>query len=228
MLRLFFRARFFTALLAFGVFVTSAHAQELRGYGVKAVAASSTTTDYLAGRSESLWGMGVAAFAEWHVAGPLSVMPQLEYAPRGVRQRFVRGTDGSSFQTTSAKARLHYVSLPLFAKASYRFEETPFTLYAMLGPRVDLMVGRQSGTFDFEDESISSSLTDRYDRTTFGMSGGVGLEIDLSEDIALTLEARQHRDVTASVEEGGTQFVDTTGGDMRNLATDVSVGLKWR
>lgn len=220
--------RFFVALLAFGTVATSVNAQAPTGYGVKAVAASSTTTDYLAGRSESLWGAGVAAFAEWHLAGPLSVMPQLEYAPRGVRQQFVRSTDGGSFQTTSAKARLHYVSLQLFAKANYRFEETPFSLYAMLGPRLDLMVGSQSGTFDFEDASISSTLVKRYNQTAFGISGGVGLQINLSEEIALTLEARQHRDVTASVEEGGSQFVDTTVGDMRNLATDFSVGLKWQ
>jgi len=222
------RARLLTALLAFGFVAVSANAQELSGYGVKAVAVSSTTTDDLAGQSESIWGAGVGAFAEWRVAGPLSVIPQLEYAPRGVRQQFVRGVEGDGFQTADAEMRLHYVSLPLFAKAGYRFDGTPFTIYAMLGPRLDIMVGRESGAFQFEDETVPSSLAERYDQAAVGISGGVGLQIDLSKGIALTLEARQHRDVTASVEEGGTQFVDTTTGDLRNLATDFSVGLKWQ
>ena len=219
---------FLAALLTFGSAIHNAEAQGLTGYGFKAIAASSTTTDYLAGQEESLWGVGVAAFAEWHIAGPLSVMPQLEYAPRGVNQLFAVGNDEGRFKSTRAETRLHYLSLPLFAKASYRFDETPFVLYATLGPRIDLLIGSDSGTFEFEDESISSGLAQRYDQTAFGISGGVGLQITISEDIALTFEARQHRDVIASVREGGTQLVDTTVGDIRNLATDFSVGIKWQ
>jgi hypothetical protein len=81
-----FRTYLLSGLRSLGSFVSSATAQAPDGYALKAVVVSSTTDD-LAGVTESLWGVGVAGAAEWQVAGPFSVVSQLEYAPRGIRQR---------------------------------------------------------------------------------------------------------------------------------------------
>ena len=197
------------------------------GYELKVVAVSSTTTDDLVGMTESLWGMGVAGAAEWQVAGPFSVLSQLEYAPRGIRQHLADTNVDSGSRLAGAETRLHYLSFPLLVKARYSFDEIPLALHATLGPRVDLMIGSEGGTFDFADGDVSADLDDRYDQTVIGLTGGIGLQFNVSERIALTLGVRQHRDLTASVEEGGTSRVDTTVGDMRNLATDYSIGIKW-
>lgn len=222
-----FPAHLLSVLFMLGSFVSSAMAQVPDGYELKVIAVSSTTTDYLSGTTESIWGIGLAGAAEWQLAGPFSALSQLEYAPRGVRQRLPDTNVDSGSRLTGAETRLHYLSVFLAAKASYSFEEIPLALYAKLGPRFDLMIGSKSGTFDFEDGDVSADLDERYDQTALGLAGGIGLQLNVSERIALTLEARQHRDVTASVEEGGTSRVNTTVGNMRNLATDYSIGIKW-
>ena len=222
-----FRTHLLSALLLLGSAVSSATAQAPDGYEFKVTAVSSTTTDHLAGTTEPIWGIGAAGAAEWQVAGPFAVRSQLEYAPRGVRQRLVDPNVDSGLRLTDAETRLHYLSVLLAAKAKHSFDEVPLALYATLGPRVDLMIGSESGTFEFEVGNVSANLDARYNQAAFGLAGGVGLELNVSERIALTLEVRQHRDVTASVAEGGARRVSTTVGDVRNLATDCSVGIKW-
>jgi opacity protein-like surface antigen len=221
------RTSFLSIFLVLGFFVSSAIAQVPDRYELRVIAVSSTTTDYLAGPTESLWGIGVAGVAEWQVGSSFSVLSQLEYAPRGIRQRLADTDADSGSQLAGAETRLHYLSMPLLAKASYSFEDTPLALYVKLGPRVDLMIGSESGTFEFEDGDVSADLDERYDQAALGLTGGIGLQFNVSERIALTLEARQHRDVTVSVEEGGTSRVNTTVGNRRNLATDYSIGIRW-
>jgi hypothetical protein len=63
------------------------------------------------------------------------------------------------------------------------------------------------------DDTEAGSLAERYDAVTLGMSGGVGLGIELGEG-ELTVEILQHRDLIPPVE------------GLRNLATAVSVGVK--
>jgi hypothetical protein len=229
------RTHVLSVLFVLGLFVSDVAAQAPDGYEINVIAVSSTTTDELAGLKIPIWGLGVAGAVEWQVARPfsaipqieLSVMPKLEYAPRGVRQSF-SDLDATGSHFVDAGTRLHYLSIPVFAKARYSFDESPLALYVMGGPRFDLMIESESGTFDFADGRLSSNLDERYERATLGLSGGIGLQIAVSERIAFTLEVRRHRDVTTPVDEGGTSPVDRTAGTMRNLATDYSFGVKWK
>jgi len=195
-------------------------------FGVRAEVVSSTVTDNLAGQTESLRGLGVAAQIERRVGGPVSARLELAYLPRGVRQELRdRSADGRS-QTVTAETRLHYFSVPVFIQAGLEAGSSPVTLTALLGPRLDVLIGRRSGTFSFSDGDRPAGLADRYDRVTIGASGGLGIAVDAGA-VTVTGELLQHRDITAPVDQGSTGRGTLTLDALRNVATGVSVGVRW-
>jgi hypothetical protein len=125
--------------------------------------------------------------------------------------------------------RLHYLSMPLLARVGGGLGTSPITVYALLGPRVDLLVEHgteTSSSFDlFYDGAVAGDLADRYDETTLGASGGIGVAIELGE-MDLTVEVLQHRDLTPPVDRGGASLFAYTLDPLRNLATAVSVGIE--
>ena len=132
---------------------------------------SSAVTDNLAGQTESLRGLGVAAQVKWRVGRPVSACLEVAYLPRGVRQELRdRSADGRS-RTVTANTRLHYLSIPVFIHAGLEAGSSPVTLYALLGPRVNVLIGSSSGSFSFSDGDVSAGLANRYDGVTIGASG---------------------------------------------------------
>lgn len=203
-----------------------AQAQSSLDYGARVSAVWSTTTDRLTGFSDPLWGIAAAAYAQKPLTGPISARLELAYLPRGFRQEILF-TDNDGFsELSAAKTRLHYLSMPVLATAGWSLGESPVSAYVLLGPRVEVLVARSSGTFSVRDDEVPADIGDRYDTVTLGASGGVGIGVDVG-DITVTAEALQHRDITPSVDEGGTSRTDVTLGALRNVATAISVGVRW-
>lgn len=201
-----------------------AHAQSDLTYGVRLSAVASTTTDRLAGVTDWLWGGGGTAYVERRLAEGYGARLEVGYAPRGVRQVFFGSATDVSGGRTEAETRLHYLSTSLFARADGSLG--PLRFYVLLGPRVDLLVGRRGGTFVFREKEVRARLADRYDRVSFGASGGIGVELGIG-DVGLTLELLQHRDIVAPVDEGSTSTYDYTSAPLRNLANAYSLGVRW-
>jgi hypothetical protein len=189
-------------------------------------AISSAVTDDLAGQTESRWGLGAAVYLQRRIGGPVSARLELAYLPRGLRQELRdRSADGRG-RTVTADTRLHYLSLPVFIQAGLEAGSSPVTLYALLGPRLDVLIGSSSGTFSFSDGDVTAGLADRYDTVTIGASGGLGVAVDAGA-VTVTGEVLQHRDITAPVDQGSTGRGTLTLDTLRNVATGVSVGVRW-
>ncbi len=226
------RSPAFAAILLLGtVFLNApltkpAWSQPVLQYGTRVEVISSAVTDDLSGQTESRWGLGAAVYVQRRVVGPVSVRLELAYLPRGVRQSFRDRSSESPGRRVTADTRFHYLSLPVLFQAGASAGSAPITLYALLGPRLDILIGSSSGTFSFSDGAVSADFADRYDSTTIGVSGGLGVAVDVGS-VTVTVEVLQHRDLTASVDEGGTNLVNTTVDALRNVATSVSMGVRW-
>jgi len=194
--------------------------------GARAELISSAVTSGIAGRTESLRGLGVAASLQRRVGGPGSVRIELAYLPRGVRQELLDRSAEAPGRTVTAETRLHYLSLPAFVQAGLEAGSSPVTLTAFLGPRLDVLIGSSSGTFSFSDGDVSAGLADRYDTVTIGASGGLGVAVVVGA-VTVTADVLQHRDITAPVDEGGITRGTLTIKPLRNVATSVSVGVRW-
>jgi hypothetical protein len=189
-------------------------------------AISSAVTDDLAGQTESRWGLGAAVYLQRRIGGPVSARLELAYLPRGVRQELRDRSADVRGRTVTADTRLHYLSLPVFIQAGLEAGSSPVTLYALLGPRLDVLIGSRSRTFSFSDGELSAGLADRYDTVTMGASGGLGVAVDAGA-VTVTGEVLQHRDITAPVDQGSTGRGTLTLDALRNVATGVSVGVRW-
>ena len=214
-----------------GLQTEPAHGQSDEGppvwqFGARAEVISSAVTDNLAGQTESLRGLGVAAQVKRRVGGPVSARLELAYLPRGVRQELRDRSADVRGRTVTADTRLHYLSLPVFIQAGLEAGSSPVTLYALLGPRLDVLIGSSSGTFSYSDGDVSAGLADRYDTLTIGASGGLGVAVDAGA-VTVTGEVLQHRDITAPVDQGSTGRGTLTLDALRNVATGVSVGVQW-
>lgn len=208
--------------------VQSARAQSSLDYGVR-TSAVSTTTDHPSGEEETLWGIGAAAYVERHVAGPFSARLELRYTPRRLRQFYYGWGSDLLERRARAKTRLHFLSVPLLARAGTSLGTLPINVYALLGLHADLLVSHSTETSSSSDSSsdrtAADPLADRYDEVTFGMSRGIGVAVDIG-DVALTVEILQHRDYVPTIE-----LVDVTPltlilNPLRKLSPAVSVGVK--
>ena len=220
------------AILLLSIFLLSgletqtAQAQPTLHYGARVEAISSAVTDDLAGQTESRWGLGAAVYLQRRVGGPVSARLELAYLPRGVRQELRDRSADVRGRTVTADTRLHYLSLPMFIQAGLEAGSSPVTLYALLGPRLDVLIGSSSGTFSFSDGDVSAGIADRYDTVTIGASGGLGVAVDAGA-VTVTGEVLQHRDITTPVDQGSTGRGTLTLDALRNVATGVSVGVRW-
>ena len=108
---------------------------------------------------ETDWRLGLRAgvFAEWHVAGWVSLVGEANYVQKG--------TEWSESDTYGS--RLDYVSLPVLAKLTiYDGDPRP---YLAFGPRIDFLIGKEV----HEDlESTYESL----DSTDLGGDVALGFE----------------------------------------------------
>ena len=211
---------FLLALLSVLVAPAPASAQIVDRIGVKGGLVSTSATD---GRDlldpERRTGWSAHLFAERDLSSFLSVVGEAGYTQRGFVETIEeRGPDGTVEQTSRANTRLDYLTIPVFAKLKYEF--TALRLYALAGPRLDVLVGREAGVFEFESapvDQVKSDLASIYTSPVLGATFGLGVSTSKGLPLRLMLEARWALDVTES----------STGvpRDVRNNAGMVMIGI---
>lgn len=203
------------ALILISGYLSESNAQLLKNYGLK-MAVTSAGQKYdltLVPRLETKRrvGFNVGAFAEWLDAPMFSILTQVEYAQRGIGQVFVvTGPNGPDpIGTKTLYSRLDYLSVPVLAKLT--LHSGLFSPYIMAGPRADFFLGYTS------DENASNSVYDKFKKTSFGGSAGVGVQITSILPVTLLAEGRYNFD-----------FADSYQTDLlkiRNNAFDFWLGI---
>lgn len=137
-------------------------------------------------------GVGAAVFLEWFDVPVLSLVTQLEYLPRGMKETFnVTSPDGPEvIGQVEIRNRLDYISLPVLAKA--RIDLGSIAPYALAGVRIDRLLGYDS------DRGAFDPVYADFKKTTVGGSAGAGLEIGSLLPVALLVEVRYNFDLTDS------------------------------
>lgn len=174
----------------------SSHAQWIDHFGVKGgITASSASDNMDQFDLERRSGWRGSAFAEKELLPFLSVRSEVGYTQRG----FVESTaevdvDGNE-TPLEATTRFDYLTIPLLAKLEYGVGAA--SLYALAGPRVDILVGREAGVFAFSGGDIESEIADFYDSTAAGGTLGVGVSTQMLP-AQVFIEGRYDVDLTDS------------------------------
>jgi len=169
-------------------------------------------------------GWSATLFAERDVLPFLALVGEVGYAQGGfVETMEERGPDGTVEQTVRANTRLDYLTIPVLAMLEYDF--TAMQLYAMAGPRLDVLIGREAGVFEFQSapiDQLESDVVSGYTSPVLGATVGFGASTSKLLPGQLLVEARWALDVTESFETE--MFVDAPR-DVRNNAAVVMIGV---
>jgi hypothetical protein len=124
----------------------------------------------------------------------------VEYAQRGFKEKqFVTSENSPEpIDVVRASTRLDYISLPILLKLQY--PSLVAGPYLLLGPRMDFLVNREPGKFEFMGGSFQiigeSGLHNVFDGQAFGGTVGLGLTADKLLPLPLLVEARYNFDFT--------------------------------
>jgi hypothetical protein len=190
------------------------NAQLFRSIGTK-VAYSSAFQDFdfasniSGGKRISV--INFSAFAELFDGSPLAVMVQCEYVQRGMRDRFaiISPTGPEIIGYDDKDSRVRYLSFPILAKI-YLLKGL-LSPYLLAGGRIDFMLSYKS------DDDAYSAVYNMFARSTYGLSGGGGMELVLSSELFMLFEARYNLDLKDSYR---TQFLR-----VRNNSIDFWFGV---
>ena len=207
----------FLFVLAMLFLPLSSHAQWLDGVGVKGGLTAASADDNMNHFDfDRRSGWEASAFAEKRILPFLSVRGEIGYTQRG----FVESTseidpDGNKVARRDATTRLDYLTMPLLAK--FKYNTTPLSIYALYGHRLDILVGRNSGAFEFSEGTVESEIAGLYESTVFGGAIGIGMETN-QLPTRLFIESRYDIDFTDS-------FGSDTSRSVRNNAFSVVMGI---
>lgn len=174
----------------------------LRGYGLKAGLVSSgvyTSPEDLYPGQDRRYGFGVVAYTEWFGASSFSAVTEAGYVQRGYHESLfeISRPSGEAVQS-EATSRLEYASVSVLAKVRH-FGEEKATGYALVGPRLEVLVHRDAGTLRTSDETYQSRIADNYDRWTVGGTIGLGIEVEDMLPETILLDAYYDFDLTNSL-----------------------------
>lgn len=201
------------------------HAQLLDGVGIQAGYVNAGVFGDVPGAAQGRGGVSVAVVAELRLNSSVSILPSLEYLQRGFAQEFTsHSSDGSGAVTTHAASRLHYLSVPLLLEGKYAMERLQLAPYVRLGPRIDVLLGREAGSFQINNEEIRSQIVDRYRTVIYGITGGVGIEFGFLP-LPVSVELRRNVDITASVPDRG-DAGDIVAG-LKNRTWQALIEIRW-
>jgi hypothetical protein len=175
------------------------------GLTLAAQSFSRGTSSYVTGRRV---GINAGYFVEWFDASMISVVTQLEYAQRGQRDVYVQTFEGRTWMTTS---RLDDLSLPILAKLSTKEKVT--SVYAVVGPRIDFLVGSQTDAEEFRP------ILNEFKKVILGASIGGGMEFNNVGFSQLFVEVRYNMDLQDSYRSNRYAI--------RNNAVDFWLGIVW-
>jgi len=165
---------------------STAQAQLIRGYGVKAGAvAASQSWDYTSGIDigpETRWGYDFGLFVEAINVPFISLLIEMHYVQKGFSMNTVitMSADPSFIDIRIGKPRLDYLSIPLLAKL--RFGMGGLTPFIAAGPRYDLLLNREAEGME--------AVYDEIKNTDAGITVVAGMELSVPLLVGITAEAR--------------------------------------
>ncbi len=205
-----------------------AQAQVLQHYGVRLGGNVSYLALELEGTGDTHFasdrhvGFQVAGFAEVLDTPSFSVLAELEYARRGYAGEIPETSRETPepvepIRIARATTVLHYLSVPVLARLRLPGERAVVP-YALAGPRVDLLVGRNPGRYEFSYGTFEDDTAEAL--AAFGVSGTVGLGAAFQSMLGreVRVEARYLFGLTDLLPEG--KAVDAS-----NRGIDFSVGI---
>ena len=166
-------------LILFTLFIIStSQAQLIRGYGLKAGATSSSqnwdyniscVSDFI---PETRWGINVGVFSEFFNISYLSLVTELNYIQKGMKEVLpvttITNPDGTGEYVTW-DTRVDYLNLSALGKL--RLDFNLFTPYILFGPKVDFEITQEHslGSADIVEENFNEVM--------YGLKIGIGSEV---------------------------------------------------
>ncbi len=194
--------------------VTMAHAQLVRSMGVKVGAvAANQRWSYAFGdlNTDTRWGFTGSAFMELLDIPVVSIILEAQYTQKGMSFRTPVTTAANPDATgdfITRRPRVDYLSIPLLAKA--RWETPVLDVYAMAGPRYDLLLTRHGDGVDI--------VIDQFRSAEAGATIGLGIETRQLLSVGLLAEVRYNL-----------SFGDAFSADLltvRNHTIDLMAGVR--
>lgn len=142
---------------------------------------------------------------------PFALLIQCEYAERGMKDEFIlTGPMGPEpIGTVYKYGRVRYLSFPLLVKIHVL--KGFLSPYVLAGGRVDFMLGSKS------DDDIFKPVYDKFTKSTYGLSGGIGAEFSPLDFLIIQCEGRYNLDLKDSYK---TQYLR-----VRNNSVDIWLGV---
>ncbi|KAF0153072.1 MAG: hypothetical protein FD143_512 [Ignavibacteria bacterium] len=184
------KSKFLVTVLVIFIFSKVVNAQLLSSFGMKiGVANAGQSWDYSGDLTtieifdKSRIGFAFGVYTEWFDLPLISIIAEAHYIQKGSKGEIIVATMDSPAGTGETKTitpRIDYLSMPLLAKL--RYETNSFTVYGIAGPRIDILIGKNS-------EAVGSVFDD-FKYTDIGGTFGFGFEIPITEIYFASCELR--------------------------------------
>jgi hypothetical protein len=197
---------FASLVLSFMSF-TSAQAQEKTpSYGFKGgLNFSNFYTDNV-DDSNILTGFNAGLYAKFPITNSIAIQPEINYTTKGSEQIY----DNAVFQGTS-KFNINYIEVPVLLVANLTDN---FNVH--VGPYAAYMVSGKTSTDTNFGSSTSELDTDDFNKFDAGISGGVGVDLDV-----VNFGVRYNYGLTKIGKDN-----NFTSSDAKNSVFNVYVGLR--
>ncbi len=143
-------------------------------------------------------GLGLGGFYTIQTSPTFGVQFEGQYIRRGSKID-LKGTDGVSTITLETEFQISYMEFPILARFSPNPEAT-FRPVIMLGPVIGFKTGADLKV-SFEGESESTSMSDQYKTTAFGLLGSLGFSAQVGKTSFLSVQARYYKGLTNPIED---------------------------
>jgi hypothetical protein len=186
---------------------TSAQAQEKTpSYGFKGgLNFSNFYTDNV-DDSNILTGFNAGLYAKFPITNSIAIQPEINYTTKGSEQIY----DNAVFQGTS-KFNINYIEVPVLLVANLTDN---FNVH--VGPYAAYMVSGKTSTETNFGSSTSELDTDDFNKFDAGISGGVGVDLDV-----VNFGVRYNYGLTKIGKDN-----NFTSSDAKNSVFNVYVGLR--
>lgn len=159
---------------------------------------------------ENRYGLDIGAFIEYSNNSNLHILFETHYIQKGmVYEMEERDDTGQLVGIITFNNRVDYLEFDVFGKLAHNFNNS--SLYFILGPRIDLLLGHDSKFFN--------NLYDDFERFDFGGTFGLGYEFKLLESNNFLFEIRYSPSFTNSYK--------TNSLTVKNNSFEILTGIKF-
>lgn len=156
------------------------------------------------------YGLDIGAFIEYSHNSNLYILLETHYIQKGMIYEIEQRDDtGQLIGIIALNNRMDYLEFDVFGKFSHNFNNS--SLYIILGPRIDILLGYDSKFFN--------DLYDDFERLDFGGTFGLGYEFNLLESNNFLFEMRYSPSFTNSYE--------TDSLTVKNNSFEILTGIKF-